>query len=271
VIPSEFKTIFSQIEIPRQYRKAEWEKLLEYYYDDRWRPQKAVSDTRDESIIRNDLIKLSESHPLAYVSGKAHFYGRVFEIAPGVLVPRPETEELVEWAIKELTKGSEVLDMGCGSGCIALTLAKERPDLKVSAMDASEAALEITRKNIERFDLSIKIEKDNILSPSDELLGKRWQCIISNPPYVRPSEASDTIQKEPDMALFTPEDDPLLFYRALCEYAEHCLQPSGMIYLELSEYFAQEIFEIFSKSEWRDCIIRKDLQRKPRMLRAIKR
>lgn len=269
MIPKDFQVLFDSIDAPAQFSDREWKRVLQYYYDDVWRPAKTL-DSKDRQKVLDDIQQLQEWQPLAYVSGKAHFFGREFHVRPGVLIPRPETEELVEWAVQEVPQNSRVLDMGCGSGCIALTLALERPDLQLSAMDASEIAGEISRQNAQKFNQQVSLFLDDILHPSAFLLEQSWDAIMSNPPYVRPSETSDSILHEPEMALFTPEDDPLLFYRALCDYAEQCLLPSGRIFLELSEFYAKEIGQLFAGSAWAEYSIRTDLQGKPRMLCAIR-
>ncbi len=269
MIPKEIQTLFDLVERPPEIPSQEWDRILRYYYDDAWRQMDRVEPVHRKQIL-DDVQQLQSGAPLAYVTGKAHFYGRIFSVRTGVLIPRPETEELVEWAIHNLPQNSRVLDMGCGSGCIALTLGLERPDLHISAMDASEIALEVTRENAQKWNQQITIFQDDMLHPSDFLLQQNWDAIISNPPYVRPSETSMSILHEPKLALFTPENDPLLYYRALRDYAEHVLSSGGQIFLELSEYFAKEIGHLFEGYAWDQCTLRSDLQGKPRMLRARK-
>lgn len=269
MIPKEFQVLFDPVDTPAQCSDREWKKVLQYYYDDVWRPAKTL-ESKDQQKVLDDIQQLQEGQPLAYVTGKAHFYGREFHVRSGVLIPRPETEELVEWAVQEVPQNSRVLDMGCGSGCIAVTLAMERHDLQLAAMDASEIAGEVSRQNARKFNQQISLFKDDMLHPSAFLLEQSWDAIMSNPPYVRPSESASSILHEPEMALFTPEDDPLLFYRAIRDYGETNLRSGGMVFLELSEYCAEEIGHLFSGDCWSTCTIRKDLQGKDRLLYALR-
>jgi len=269
MIPKEIQSIFDVVDCPPKIPSKEWRQILKYYYEDAWSLSDRVEAKHREQIL-DDLQQLHSGTPLAYVTGKSHFYGRVFSVRKGVLIPRPETEELVEWAKNNLPENSRVLDMGCGSGCIALSLGLERPDLQISAMDASEIALEVTRNNAEQWNLQVNLFKDDMLHPSEFLLQQSWDAIISNPPYVRPSETSSSILHEPKRALFTPEEDPLLYYRSLRDYAERSLSSEGQIFLELSEFFAKETQYLFEGSAWDQCTLRSDLQGKLRMLCAKK-
>lgn len=269
MIPRAFQQVFQQFSRPETLPEREWRTLLQYYYDDVWRSRRALQPEEIEGI-KEDLSKLTIGIPLAYVTGKAHFYGRIFSVRSEVLIPRPETEELAEWAIQSLPPKARVVDIGCGSGCLGITLAKERPDIFVSAMDLSSEALEVTAENVRALEAELSLFQGDVLLPNKFMSGQAWDAIVSNPPYVRPSEFHASTRHEPALALYTPEDDPLLFYRALRRYGQDSLCSSGQLFLEVSEYFGEETRELFNGPSWDIVTLKKDLQGKNRMLYAQK-
>lgn len=224
--------------------------------------------TQDEQILAWTTVnRLKDGEPVQYVTGIADFYGLQLHVSPAVLIPRPETEELVEWILEiHDERPLRVLDVGTGSGCIALALAKKRPTWTISALDVSEDALTVARRNAEELRLSVDFQRSNVLHETP--LGGPYDLVVSNPPYILPSERSrmgaGTVVHEPDLALYTPEDDPLLFYRRLREITPDLLSPTGVLYLETSEFFHGEALALFPGAE-----SRRDMQGKGRMIRAL--
>ncbi|MEM6396569.1 MAG: peptide chain release factor N(5)-glutamine methyltransferase [Bacteroidota bacterium] len=218
--------------------------------------------------------RLLAGEPLQYVTGIADFYGLQLRINPSVLIPRPETEELVEWVLAEHGPDEiDVLDIGTGSGCIALAIKHRRPLWSVSALDVSEAALEVARDNGKRLQLNINWQVSDILEPTFSPAGHRYDVIISNPPYVLPSEqaqmSKSTVSYEPPQALFVPEDDALVFYRRILELGKTMLKSNGRVYFECNEFKAKEVAILATESGYADVDIRKDLQGKDRMVKAV--
>lgn len=190
--------------------------------------------------------RLQNAEPVQYVLGHADFCGRTFTVAPGVLIPRPETEELCEWVIADSALSGAVehiLDIGTGSGCIAITLAHDVCGASVSGWDVSEAALAIARGNASALNADVCfVHQDALQPPHDTCL---WDVIVSNPPYICNRERRDmernVLEHEPHTALFVPDDDPLMFYRAIARYAAEALRPGGMLYFEINPLFAADM------------------------------
>lgn len=215
--------------------------------------------------------RLADGEPLQYVLGKARFAGRSFRVGPGVLIPRPETEELAEWAATEWEgRPARVLDAGTGSGCIAVTLALRLPEAEVEAWDVSEEALAFARRNAADCGASVRFERRDLLDPPPG--DRRFEVIVSNPPYVRERERvgmSPTVWKhEPPQALFVPDDDPLLFYRALARLAHACLAPGGRIYLETNEAYGAATASLLRQAGFAHVRLRQDAFGKDRMAGA---
>lgn len=208
-------------------------------------------DSLDEQSLTLLRSRLLAGEPVQYVLGEAEFCGRIFHVEPGVLIPRKETEWLCHKAV-ELMDGisdGSLLDIGTGSGCIACTVALERgrqPELlntEVVAWDISDQAIAMARGNAAKLGAHICVEKTDALNPPVDT--NRWDIIISNPPYVCQSERvamhQNVLCHEPELALFVPDDDPLLFYRAIARYAIHALKPCGKVLFEINPLFADEI------------------------------
>src|SRR5574344_1153386 len=219
--------------------------------------------------IREQLLK---GVPVQYVIGRAEFGPRTFHIAPGALIPRPETYKLCRWV--DAGQG-KILDIGTGSGCIACTLAAEHPEATVSAWDVSPDALTIARKNPEQLGVTVSFEEHNILSPSithdPSLL---WSVIVSNPPYICEKEKKDmesrVLDYEPHLALFVPDNDPLLFYRAISLYGTKQLMPGGMLYFEINPLYVQELSDMLCKQGYTEIEMRQDQFGKVRFIKARK-
>lgn len=251
----------------------------------------ADDTTRLEKIIQ----RLEKSEPVQYVIGAEWFAGRLFSVAPGVLIPRPETEDLVKWACDEAKekekedngkeeRGKEeeedskeeeaphpsILDIGTGSGCIAITVALALPQARVTAWDISPDALAIAAGNAHKLGASVRFEHQDALSaPDDE---ERWDVIVSNPPYICDRERADmsdnVLSYEPELALFVPDSDPLLFYRAIARYASKALKPGGRLLFETNTAYAHEVAQAMTDEGFTAIEVRNDCFGKPRMVKG---
>ena len=231
---------------------------------------------RDSSVPQDELeqiaIRLERQEPVQYILGQADFYGRTFVVNEHVLIPRPETEELCQWILT--TDATNILDIGTGSGCIAITLAAEMPEAEVTAWDISEEALKVAKENAKRINVHVKFEQVDILHlPSSILhLTSAFDLIVSNPPYIcnkeRETMEANVLEHEPHTALFVPNDDPLLFYRAIAQYGQTALKEGGWLYFEINPLYAEDLRAILSKMSYYDIEIKEDQYGKQRMIRA---
>ncbi|MGQ2982587.1 peptide chain release factor N(5)-glutamine methyltransferase [Flavobacterium sp.] len=229
----------------------------------------------DEEITKwNDVLEeLEKQRPIQYIFGKTHFYGLEFEVNENTLIPRPETEELVEWIIKENQhKGKiKVLDIGTGSGCIAISLANNLLMAEVSAIDVSEKALAVAEKNAEANGVTVHFLLKNILE-TEELPGT-YDIIVSNPPYVRELEKAEirpnVLEFEPHLALFVEDTDPLLFYRKIALLAKAGLAQNGMLYFEINQYLGNETVEMLESYGYKNVTLKKDIYGNDRMVSAL--
>lgn len=237
------------------------------------------TETTDEALLRTDLARLTAGEPVQYVVGEAEFRGRRYRVQPGVLIPRPETAELVDWCLElradnNLGPHPALLDIGTGSGCIACSLAVEWPEAVVSAWDISETALAVARENAGRVGAKLRLEQRDALQldPSEPV---GWDVIVSNPPYVCRREAAameaHVLNYEPEEALFVPDDDALCFYRAIAEYARHRLNPGGWLYFEINPLYAEELRGLLELMGFERVLSRDDQFGKTRMMRAWKK
>ncbi|HEY9197214.1 MAG TPA: peptide chain release factor N(5)-glutamine methyltransferase, partial [Mucilaginibacter sp.] len=214
-------------------------------------PEKEVPAGEAEKL-KNILAKLLTGKPIQYILGVTEFYGLPFKVNPDVLIPRPETEELVEWIIienKELS--GEILDVGTGSGCIAISLKKNLPDAHVSAMDISTGALQTAMENAVLNNVNVNFIRDDILNPQSTTYNPQpatYSVIVSNPPYVTLEDKklmhTNVTDFEPHTALFVPEDDPLLFYRAIAGFALQHLKQGGKLFFEINESLGNETVKL---------------------------
>jgi len=228
-----------------------------------------------EAELKGLQQRLLEGEPVQYVVGETEFCGHRFHTEHGVLIPRPETEELCRWIVEEWKEesGKRLLDIGTGSGCIACTLAAELKEAQVGAWDISADALRIARGNAERLGVSVNFELVDALQPPPPTPGS-LDIIVSNPPYVCQQERADmerhVLDHEPSLALFVPDDDPLLFYRAIADYALQALRPGGRLYFELNCRFAHETADMLQQAGFSDVCIRKDQYGKDRFISACR-
>jgi release factor glutamine methyltransferase len=222
----------------------------------------------DETELRRVQQRLLQGEPVQYVLGKAEFCGRLFRVAPGVLIPRPETQELCQW-ILSASAPSRILDIGTGSGCIACTLAAAWPTAAVTAWDVSADALAIARENARLGNVSVSFEQVDIFQPRTS----EWDLIVSNPPYIcekeRVSMDRHVLDHEPSIALFVPDDDPLLYYRAIAQYARRSLVTGGRLFFEINPLYVAELEAMLSTMSFCDIETRNDQFGKPRMIKAI--
>jgi len=220
--------------------------------------------------------ELLSNKPLQYVLGETEFYGRRFITKAGALIPRPETEQLLDLIIdKEKSRNPlSILDIGTGSGCVAVSLALEFPEARVTAFDISADALEVASENAKLHEVEVDFIKADLLTEKRLYLGLQADLIVSNPPYVRLSEKAlmhkNVTEWEPSLALFVPDDDPLLFYRALAQLAAEKLNAAGSIWVEINEAFAKEVMAIFVEYGLSNPQFFQDFHGKDRFVRAEK-
>ena len=227
-----------------------------------------------------NLRRLLKGEPVQYVVGKAEFGGRTFKVTPDVLIPRPETYELCQWVVEEKReerreeRDFSVLDIGTGSGCIAITLALDIPDAQVEAWDISEGALSIARQNVKDLHAHVDFKQVNVLSSLPKQGGPEWVFIISNPPYICKKEAASmeqhVLDHEPHQALFVPDEDPLVFYKAIGQYACYALANHGCLFFEINPLYATEITKMLDVMGFFEIETRKDQFGKVRFVRARK-
>jgi release factor glutamine methyltransferase len=223
-----------------------------------------------ELIQANERINKNE--PVQYVLGEAFFYGRRFQVTPAVLIPRPETEELVAHIIQNIKKKEpRILDIGTGSGCIPITIALEIKDAVVYATDVSEQALSVAKQNASFLEAKIDFAHHDILKsriPFDSL-----DVIVSNPPYITQKESSkmspNVTQHEPHLALFVPDSDPLVFYKAIAEKARQVLNNNGLLIVEINAQYGEEISRLFSENGYQNVSTLKDANGKDRIVSGI--
>ena len=248
----------------------------------------------DQTELEKIMLRLEKGEPVQYIIGVADFCGRQFHVEPGVLIPRPETEELCRWILASDKHGQtrtvreipsqegqsplcEILDIGTGSGCIAITLALELPDAKVTAWDISDDALRIASANAKALSASVTFQHHDALDSSlitHHSSLPKWDFIVSNPPYICRKEADgmdkNVLGYEPHEALFVPDDDPLLFYRAIARYATKALKPNGNLFFEINPLYADDLTQLLGEMLCYNAEILNDQFGKPRFLKATK-
>lgn len=223
--------------------------------------------------LENILLHLRKNEPIQYIRGITNFLGRPFGVAPGVLIPRPETEELVELIIRENHMvAPRILDVGTGSGCIAVSLSLEIPHAQVVAWDISEDALLMARHNNEKMGADVLFEKRDVLE--DVGLQQRFDYVVSNPPYVTESEKDgmepNVLEWEPELALFVPDGDPLRFYRRIAALGEILLNPGGKLYFEINRMYGSPMVNMLDEMGYNEPRIIKDISGNDRIVTAYK-
>lgn len=281
---SELKNIF-HLELDSLYPKEEvatfFNSMLEHYLGlERFvlvmQPNYTISKEEEQPFFEG-LNKLKLEKPLQYILGEAHFFDATFKVNEHVLIPRPETEELVNWIINDCqiknNKNLKILDIGTGSGCIAISLAKVLQNSKVTAMDVSTKALAVAKENAELNNVEVEFIHADILN-IDSSQFPVYDIIVSNPPYVRELE-KDEIQNnvkehEPSLALFVPNNNALLFYNAIAQFSKKHLSKEGNLYLEINQYLGEETKSLFARENFKEIRLKKDIFENHRMIRCIK-
>tara|TARA_R110000765_G_scaffold61991_8_gene120308 strand:- start:3086 stop:3955 length:870 start_codon:yes stop_codon:yes gene_type:complete len=260
--------------------------LIEHYFDlERFilaiQPE-LVIDKKQETVIFQALSELKLEKPIQHIIGTTHFMDLDFKVNEHVLIPRPETEELVRWILddyKNTAKILTILDMGTGSGCIPISLDKNLTDAKVFGLDISKDALKVAEENNALLNSDVKFYEADILSldmeTSEKELDEKFDIIISNPPYVRELEKAEmqnnVIDHEPSLALFVPDEDPLKFYSAVVNFAANHLNENGCLYLEINQYLGEETKQLLEKSNFKTIELRKDMFGNDRMIKGIRK
>ena len=220
------------------------------------------------------IVGLKKHKPIQYILGDTEFYGLVFKVSPSVLIPRPETEELVDWIIKDSKEKQNIsiLDIGTGSGCIAVTLAKKLPNAKLFALDVSAEALKLATINAETNEVEVEFIEADILDWDFGDL--KFDIIVYNPPYVRELEkeamSANVLNHEPHLALFVKDDDALLFYRTITDVANKILKPKGQLFFEINENLGEDTKQLLVDAGYENIELKQDVFDKNRMLKAIK-
>ncbi|GAA3751044.1 peptide chain release factor N(5)-glutamine methyltransferase [Flavobacterium ginsengisoli] len=228
----------------------------------------------NDFVVWDELLKqLKKEVPIQYLLGKTNFYGLDFEVNENVLIPRPETEELVEWIINENTsrdknKKIRILDIGTGTGCIAISLAKNLPNAEVFGIDVSKKAIETAKRNAVANNVDVTFMLLNILEAEE--FSNQFDIIVSNPPYVRNLEKveikKNVLDYEPHLALFVEDNDPLIFYRKIASLAQNGLQKKGKLYFEINQYLGKEMIELLENMSFENVELRKDIYDNDRMI-----
>ncbi len=226
--------------------------------------------------IKEIISRLVQFEPIQYIFGACEFYGLPFKVTPAVLIPRPETEELVDWIITDYAKLKPlILDIGTGSGCIPITLVKNLPEAAADAWDISSEALLVAQENALNNDVTIAFSCIDILRLQTDPATKKYNLIVSNPPYVTLSELplmhKNVTDFEPHLALFVSDNDPLVFYRTIAEFAYNHLATGGHLYFEINEQFGTQVSTLLTAKGFVNVTLKTDLQQKQRMIRCQKK
>lgn len=229
-------------------------------------------DNNDFEFLQNALFKLKNQIPIQYIVGETAFFGLMFKVDKNVLIPRPETEELVEWIIQNNKNSNslKILDVGTGSGCIAISLAKNLPNAAVSALDISAEALNVAKNNAAMNQVRVEFINADILKI--EKLATDFDIIVSNPPYIRELEKSqmqqNVLSNEPHIALFVKNENPLLFYDKIAELAKKHLTENGVLYFEINQYLGPETVELLKSKGFKNIELKKDIYGVDRMVKC---
>ncbi len=246
-----------------------------------------VLTKEEETPLFKLVTELKEEKPIQYILGSTHFMDLEFRVDENVLIPRPETEELVQWILEECqaerSRNLRILDIGTGSGCIAVSLAQNLPNAKVYAIDVSEKALKVAQQNAMLNNVEVTFLQKDILNPELEfelyselepVLELQFDIIVSNPPYVRELEKEEmkknVLEHEPDSALFVPDNNPLLFYDAITQFAKTRLKENGSLFFEINQYLGKETKVLLEAHNFLEIELRKDIFGNYRMLKGIR-
>jgi release factor glutamine methyltransferase len=231
----------------------------------------------ERNQVEEIVADLRKFKPIQYITGETEFYGRKFKVDENVLIPRPETEELVDWIVNLFSHQASqaklsILDIGTGSGCIAVSLAAQFPSASVYALDISEQALEIAGQNAEKNEVKIQLIRHDILEGLPDYLPEKWDVVVSNPPYITPQEkismSENVLNYEPHQALFVPQDKPLLFYEQIAGLALHRLKSTGNLFFETGSLYGEKTVAMLKEKGYRSVELIKDISGNDRMIRA---
>lgn len=282
----DFRTLFNN-ELTDLYPKTEIDafffRLIEdklgFQLMDVFTKQDAIISSDDLSVMNSVLERLKKQEPIQYILGKTNFYGLSFVVNKNVLIPRPETEELVSWILNEIEKRVakeqnttplNLLDIGTGSGCIAISLKNNLENSAVFGLDISEEALKVATENATKNKVEVNFIKADILNT--EKLHQKFDIIISNPPYVRELEKKEikpnVLNNEPHLALFVPDNKPLVFYEKIADFAKKNLTKNGVLFFEINQYLGKETSTMLQEKEFKNVILKKDLFGNNRMIKA---
>lgn len=272
---AQWKKLFTQ-ELAHLYEKREIESIFERIFDHfQWTKVDFLLNLNVElkneaEALESILNLLKTEQPLQYILGYAFFDDLKIPVRPGVLIPRQETEELVEWVDNTLPKGTSVLDVCTGSGCISLALKDRDKTKNITAIEYSEEAIIQVKENVKYLDLEIEVIRLDALKSWD--LKKSWDCIVSNPPYIPVSDKvrmrNNVLEFEPEMALFVEDHDPLIFYRRIAEEGLKVLKAGGFLFFEIHEDLGEETKNLIEQLGYLNVKLRKDLNGKDRMIKA---
>jgi len=271
-IQSELKGLYPETEI-KSFSYLIIEKLTGFSRTEIIVNKNTLFSDEQHHVIETFIEKLKKNVPIQYILGETEFFGLAFNVNESVLIPRPETEELVEWIHSEntLTANLNILDIGTGSGCIAISLKHEFPNASVHAFDISEKVLETAQSNATLNKLEVNFSKVDILNTPE--MKQKWDIIVSNPPYVTELEKSkilpNVLDYEPHLALFVPDNDPLLFYRCIAIFAQQHLKPKGKLYFEINRQFGKATVDLLTAMGFGNVELRKDISGNDRMIRSV--
>lgn len=272
-IEKELKGLYPEQEV-KTFVRLILEHVCGFSYTQQVLLRKQNLNDRYKKTVSEITERLKAYEPVQYVLGETEFFGLKLRVTPSVLIPRPETEELVQWVCEtKLPEKTAILDIGTGSGCIALALKRQLQQEQVSAVDVSAKALEIARKNAVLNDLEINFIHCDILNWK-KFQWNKYDAIVSNPPYVRESEKAamfpNVLKYEPEGALFVSDTDPLLFYREIADFAQIGLNEKGWLFFEINEKLGNETVHLLKQKKFQFIEIKKDLFGKDRMVRCRK-
>lgn len=286
---SEDKTYFAKElsdelikKISSQYDKREAFEIISILFYDMFQLTKTdiltnksfLIDAHQKHVLEQSIERLKDNEPIQHITNTAYFYDLKFKVNKHVLIPRQETEELVALILKDFkdTPDLSILDIGAGSGCISITLAKHLLNPSILAIDCSENAFDVMKTNAYRHKVKLSYLNTDIITDKIELGEQKFDIVVSNPPYITEEEKNEmhenVLQHEPHLALFVPNDDPLLFYRTIAQKGKILLQPGGKLYFEINQYFGPETKELVKNIGYQEVKLVQDLNGNDRMISA---
>lgn len=276
----DFRTFFNE-ELSDLYPKTEIdtfflrtiEHILNLQLTDVFTKQDLLIEVTNMTVLKSIIVRLQKEEPIQYILGETEFYGYRFKVNSDVLIPRPETEELVSWVkdtIENKRTELSILDIGTGSGCIAISIQKEVPTVTVTAFDISDKALVTAKQNAELNEANVNFIHHDILSNTP--INEKFDVIISNPPYVRELEKveikNNVLNNEPHLALFVDDNNPLLFYKRITDVALTNLNENGVLFFEINQYLGEETKQMLLDKGFKNVVLKNDLFGNHRMIKA---